>query len=245
MDLEARYSRQVLFQPIGDEGQKKISQTRVGILGAGALGTNIANLLTRSGFGKLIIADYDKVELSNLPRQMLFTENDVGKNKAIACKASLEKINSSIQINHFANKIDSSNFADIFANVDLIMDATDNFETRFLINEHCLKFKIPWIHTGVTASNGQSVLFVPGQTACYRCLIKGLPDQDDFPNVHNSGIIAPTVTILASISCATVLRLIVESKVDYDLKFYDCWEQKFQKFTIEKDKDCQFCQSKE
>ncbi len=239
----ARYEKQILFKPIGRSGQIKLSQSKIGILGAGALGTNLANILCRAGVGRIILVDQDRVELSNLQRQMLFTEKDVGHSKAIRAARRLTKINSDVAVEAFFEKATRENFVDLFKDLDLIFDASDNFPTRFLINDMSLKIGMPWIFSGVTASSGQSMLIAPGKTACLGCF---LPDEEpghDFPTVHNSGIIASIVTIIASISAAAGIKYLVEKTADSNLVYFDAWQQEFCKTKIEPSNACRFCRA--
>ncbi|MGM0600735.1 MAG: HesA/MoeB/ThiF family protein [Candidatus Rifleibacteriota bacterium] len=236
-----RYDKQIRFKPIGKQGQKRLLKSRVGILGAGALGSNIANLLGRAGVGQLVIADYDKVELSNLQRQMIFRENDIGKLKSPTLASHLKNINSKIDIEAFSIKINSQNFTDIFANCDLIFDATDNFSTRFLINKECLALNIPWVHSGVTGASGQSMLIVPGKTACLSCLIPDNQVGENFPDINSEGILAQTVTIIASISTISGIRFLIEKYYDSSLRYFDAWNHEFKKFHISISQFCNDC----
>ncbi|MDN5279530.1 MAG: molybdopterin-synthase adenylyltransferase [Clostridiales bacterium] len=241
MNEFARYEKQILFKPIGISGQRKLQKSRVGIIGSGATGSNLANILCRSGIGKIIIADQDRIELSNLQRQMLFNEKDIGHPKATRAMHRLSKINSEISVEGFFNKVTEENFSEIFADCDLIFDATDNFPTRFMLNRLCLKSGIPWVFTGVTASSGQSFLFVPGKTACLNCLIPEETQSDNFPTVHNSGIITSIVTIIASISAVSGIRFLVEKYFDSCLKYYDAWDHEFRKMRVEPSDSCSSC----
>lgn len=236
-----RYDKQILFKEIGLDGQKILSKSRICIVGIGALGTNISNLLARAGIGYLKLIDYDKVELSNLQRQTLFSENDVGNYKADVSLNKLSQINSEISIKSEKIKITKENSTIHLSNFDLIFDATDNFETRFIINDYCLKSSTPWVHSGVTASSGQSMLIIPGKTACYECLVNEIPDVKNFPTVHNSGIIASIVSIIASISVSTGIKYLIDKKTDCSLKYYDAWTHNFQKFDIQIEKSCKAC----
>ncbi|GAB4285214.1 MAG: hypothetical protein Kow0029_31980 [Candidatus Rifleibacteriota bacterium] len=236
-----RYEKQTLFSKIGISGQKKLLSSRVGILGCGALGTNLANILCRSGVGEIIIADRDRVELSNLQRQMLFNENDVGLPKAIRAARRLCKINSDIKIEGFFQSVDRSNFRQIFSECDLIFDATDNFPARFMLNEACLESGIPWVHSAVTASCGQSMLFIPGKTACFGCLVPEYTESESFPTVHNSGILTSTVTALTSISALTGMRFLIEKKADPVMIFLDIWETRIDKMKVKTDESCKYC----
>lgn len=244
MNPFARYEKQILFKPIGLVGQKKLSKSRIGIIGVGALGSNLASLCARGGIGSLVLVDNDKVELSNLQRQMLFSESDIGAFKATRAAEKLALINSEISIEAFSERLTEQNFADLFNNCDLLLDATDNFATRFIINEQALKAGIPWIYSGVTASSGQSMLILPYETACLRCLIPDNELSENFPTVHNSGIIGPVVTIIASISAAIAFRYLVEKHIERDVLCFDAWELKYYRIPMERTLDCPDCMQK-
>ncbi|NCB38902.1 MAG: HesA/MoeB/ThiF family protein [Erysipelotrichia bacterium] len=236
-----RYEKQILFAPIGVNGQKKLSKSRVGIVGAGALGTHLANTCARSGVGSLIIIDYDKVELSNLQRQILFDESDVGSQKASRAAEKLSAINSEVQIEAFNETLSAANFRDIFKNCDLILDATDNFDTRFVINQLSLSCGIPWIYSGVTASSGQSLLIIPHKTACLRCLIPEGDYPKNFPTVHNSGIISTVVSAIAAITATSAIKYLTGAVAEQNLIYFDVWEQTLKKIYIERNSACPTC----
>ncbi len=239
----ARYEKQILFKPIGRNGQIRLGQSKVGIIGVGALGSNLANILCRAGVGRIILADQDRVELSNLQRQMLFTERDIGHPKAIRAARRLTKINSDVAVEAFFEKVSQENFVELFKDSDLLFDASDNFPTRFLINDMSLKLGIPWVFSGVTASSGQSMLIVPTKTACLGCFI---PDEDpgeNFPTVNNSGIIASIVASIASISAAAGIKYLMEKTADSNLVYFDVWQQEFFKTKIEASLNCLRCRS--
>lgn len=236
-----RYEKQLLFKPIGLKGQHRLNKSRVGILGIGALGTNLASICARSGVGELILVDSDAVELSNLQRQMLFDEGDIGFSKAVRAAEKLSRINSDIRIEAFVERLNNENFADLFEKCDLLLDGTDNFASRFVLNQQAIAHSIPWIHSAVTASSGQSMFIMPRKTACLRCLIPDTDALHNFPTVHNSGVITPIVTIIASISAATALRYLVEKHIDHDLKYYDAWEHRFRKFAVMQSDSCPHC----
>ena len=243
MSQFARYEKQILFKPIGTDGQKKLERSRVGILGIGALGTNLANLCARSGIGNLVLVDSDRVELSNLQRQMLFDEADIGSLKATKAAEKLAAINSEIKIEAFCQRVTEQNINDLFGGCDLILDGTDNFPTRFIINQMSLKSGTPWVHTGVTASYGQSMLIIPGKTACLGCLIPDYSADDNFPTVNNSGIINQIVAAMAAISVATALRFLIAKHISYSFTSFDIWEQRFEKVAIERNLECPHCRS--
>ncbi|MDD3147765.1 MAG: ThiF family adenylyltransferase [Candidatus Riflebacteria bacterium] len=238
-----RYEKQVLFEPIGNAGQRKLAKSRVGIIGVGALGTNMASLCARAGIGSLVLIDNDRVELSNLQRQMLFDEGDLGAAKAQKAAEKLAKINSEIQIEAFVERLEPTNFGELLGNCDLLLDCTDNFATRFMINEQALKSGIPWIYSGVTAASGQSMFVMPFDTACLRCLIPENELVDDFPAVHNSGIIGSIVTIIASISVSMALRFIVEKHIERDVLCFDAWHLQCHRIPMERTPGCPGCRA--
>lgn len=241
MQIFERYQKQILFDGIGLKGQKELIKATIGILGVGALGTNIASICARSGVGKIILVDDDKIELSNLQRQMLFKESDIGYFKADTAARNISEINSDIQVKATTQRLNNENFKELFDNCDILMDATDNFKSRFILNEQTQKWNIPWIHSAVTAASGQSMLVLPGKTACLKCLIPNAVYSDKLPTTNNSGIIAPIVSIIASISASTAIRYIVEKYIDYDLKLYDVWTHDFRKVKIECNSKCTHC----
>ena len=186
-----RYKRQVLFSGIGEKGQNRISKSTLLIIGCGALGSNMANLLFRAGVGTVKIVDRDYVELSNLQRQMLFDEVDVEKRlpKAVAAAEKLKQINSNIRIEAFIHDVNPRNIEKMFAGVDLALDATDNMETRYLVNDVCVKHQIPWIYGGVIGATGMTMNIIPGQSACLRCLSDTPPGPGSMPTCETEGVL--------------------------------------------------------
>jgi molybdopterin/thiamine biosynthesis adenylyltransferase len=163
-----RYSRQTLFAPIGKEGQERLRSAAVTIIGCGALGTVLANNLCRAGVGRLRIADRDYIELNNLQRQILFDENDVRRHipKAVAAVEKLRQVNSDVEVEALVEDINADGIETLVQETDLLLDATDNFETRYLLNDACIKYQRPWIYSGVIASYGVTMNILPGVTAC-------------------------------------------------------------------------------
>jgi len=175
--LSDRYSRQELFQPIGIKGQEKLSQKHVLIIGAGALGTGSSEALVRAGVGRITIVDRDYVEWSNLQRQQLYTEDDAAQRipKAIAAENRLRQINSEVDIRALVTDVTTEEIESLVDGVDLIMDATDNFDTRLLINDASQKYQIPWVYGALVGSYGLSYTILPGKTPCLSCLLETVP----------------------------------------------------------------------
>ncbi|MBE1555831.1 ThiF family adenylyltransferase [Sporosarcina limicola] len=223
--MDNRYSRQILFKPIGNEGQDRIQHAGVLIIGCGALGTAVAETLIRAGIGKLIIADRDYVEASNLQRQQLFTEQDAidGTPKVVAAVDRLKAIRSDAQITPVLDHIDGPLLEKLVKEADIIVDATDNFETRLLINDVAWKNGIPWIYGACVGSTSTIFPFVPGNSACFRCLLPILPAVNE--TCDTSGIIAPAVQITAAHQSAEVLKWVSgnEGAMRKKVLHYDSW----------------------
>ncbi len=221
--LMDKYSRQQLFVPIGLEGQKKIRQKHVLIVGAGALGSGNAEMLVRAGVGKLTIIDRDYVEFSNLQRQQLYTEQDAMQSlpKAIAAKKRLEEINSDVEI--FAYVMDASPLLlePLLENVDVIVDATDNFDTRMLINDLSQKYSIPWVYGACVGSYGMTYT-ITENAPCMHCLLTVLPMNG--MTCDTAGVIAPSVAIVVAYQTTEVLKLLIEdSEVRKTFITFDVW----------------------
>lgn len=209
---DERYSRQKLFAPIGAEGQRKLSERAVCIVGMGALGTVLANHMVRAGVGKVRMADRDYVERSNLQRQMLYDEEDAERSlpKVVAAESKLKRINSSVEIEAVFADVTPGNIAQLLDGVDLVLDGTDNFRTRFLLNDACYAHGIPFVYGGAVGSRGMSAIFVPGETPCLRCFI---PTADSGGETCDTvGVIAPIVDIVASYQAAEALKYLVDDR---------------------------------
>ncbi|PYI55099.1 ThiF family adenylyltransferase [Paenibacillus flagellatus] len=204
-----RYSRQMLFRPIGPEGQRKLGERSVLIVGMGALGTVLANHMVRAGVGFVRFVDRDYVEASNLQRQMLYDEDDAARSlpKAIAARERLSRINSEVRLEAVVADATADNVEALLDGIDLVLDGTDNFDTRYLLNDACFKRGIPLVYGGAVASRGMSAAFVPGETACLRCLVQ--PTEGSGDTCDMIGVISPIVDIVASYQSAEALKLLV------------------------------------
>lgn len=244
MEKKERYSRQMLFQPIGEEGQNKLAEKKVLIVGMGALGTVLANHLVRAGVGHVRFADRDYVEKSNLQRQMLFDEDDVAQSlpKAIAAQKRLEKINSDVLVEGIVTDVTLQNITELMDGVDLVLDGTDNFQTRFLINDACFKEGIPFVYGGAVSSRGMSAIFIPGVTPCLRCFIGG--GNSAGQTCDTIGVISPVVDIVASFQAIEALKYLTDnheaqrkSLITFDVWKHHMYEMKFSK----RKEDCPTC----
>lgn len=227
--MNDRYSRQVLFPGIGKDGQAKISRKHVLIIGAGALGSGNAEVLTRAGVGKITIIDRDYVEASNLQRQQLYTEEDVAEKlpKAAAAEKRLKAINSDIQIRAIIGDATPTLLEELIVGVDLMIDATDNFETRMVMNDAAQKYRVPWIYGACVGSFGMSFSIIPGQTPCLNCLLRSIPLQG--MTCDTGGIIAPTVQMVIAHQTAEALKILVEDwdAVRTSFVSFDLWRNQY------------------
>lgn len=247
MPVDERYSRQVRFSPIGPEGQARISASRVALIGAGALGSVAAELLTRAGIGFLRIIDRDFVDLSNLQRQSLYDEEDVRLNlpKAPAAAAKLRRINSRVQIEPLVDDVNPANVEDYIRDVDLVLDALDNFETRFVLNDACFKHTRTWIYAAAVGSYGLMMPIMPGKSPCLRCMIGSLPAPGTSPTCDTAGVIAPITHIVASMQVAEALKLLcgTHQPTAFRLVTYDVWTHAFRRTELSTDpmRTCPVC----
>ncbi|WP_442596085.1 ThiF family adenylyltransferase [Neobacillus sp. D3-1R] len=220
-----RYSRQILFQPIGKEGQLKLLKSRAVLVGMGALGTVISNHLVRSGVGYLRIIDRDFVELSNLQRQSLYKESDALQQlpKVIAAEKTLTEINSSVTIEPIIADINMNNAEELLSGFDVIVDGTDNFLTRYLINDVAVKHGIPWVHGGAVSSRGMFATIIPGKTPCYRCLFPDLPAGRG-ETCDTVGVLSPITDIIGSFEAMEAIKVLVGAEPNPNLEQLDIWD---------------------
>ncbi len=247
-----RYARQIRFPPLGEEGQRRLAASRALLCGCGALGSAIANSLVRAGVGMLRIVDRDFVELSNLQRQVLFDEEDAraGLPKAIAAAEKLRRINSTVNVEPVVADIDPANIESFCEGVDVILDGTDNFETRFLINDAAVMLSTPWIYGGCVGAEGQTMNILPGETPCLRCLMPECPAPGSTPTCDMAGILSPIVGVIASIEAAEAIKLLSgnRSALSRSLTTVDLWQNRIKQVDVQKLRDqidCPACKHRE
>ncbi|MED1612907.1 MULTISPECIES: thiazole biosynthesis adenylyltransferase ThiF [Bacillus cereus group] len=234
--MNNRYSRQELFSPIGEEGQQKIREKHVLIIGAGALGSANAEMFVRAGVGTVTIVDRDYVDWSNLQRQQLYAESDVENNlpKAVAAKKRLEEINSEVRVEALVQDVTAEELEELVTDVDVMIDATDNFETRFIVNDIAQKYAIPWIYGACVGSYGLSYTILPSKTPCLSCLLQSIPLGG--ATCDTAGIISPAVSLVVSHQVTEALKLLVE---DYEslregLVSFDVWKNEYSCMNVQK-----------
>jgi molybdopterin-synthase adenylyltransferase len=209
-----RYSRQVAFPGIGRDGQRRVLAGRVALLGAGALGATLAEQLVRSGVGFTRIVDRDVLEESNLGRQALYTSADAARRlpKAIALAEHLRRFNPEVEIDPRVEDLSAENVAELLDDVDVVVDGTDNFETRYLVNDHAVRRGRPWVYGACVASRGLTAVVLPGETPCLRCLYPEPPPPGASDTCETAGIIAPAANLVASLEAVEVLKLLAGAR---------------------------------
>lgn len=245
LEPDDRYSRQVLFPGIGPEGQQKLSAARVAIVGCGATGSTLASLLARAGTGTIRLIDRDYVEPSNLQRQVLFDEADAAESlpKAIAAARKIAAFNSQIVVEPHAADLTPETISPLLDGMQLIMDGTDNFETRYLLNDYSLSTSVPWIYTAAVGSYGITLNVVPGKSACLACIFPD-PPRGFIETCETAGILNSAVNLAASIAATEALKLLVgaDRKVRHTLLSFDVWRNERAEIDASKPRvECRAC----
>jgi len=245
LERDERYSRQVLFAGVGAEGQRKLTTSRIAIVGCGATGSVLASLLARAGVGTIRIIDRDYVEPSNLQRQSLFDESDAAESlpKAIAAARKIAAFNSDIVVEPHVADLTPTNIEALFDGAQLILDGTDNFETRYLINDFAVKNSLPWIYTAAVGSYGVTLNALPGKTACLACIFSD-PPQGTFETCETAGILNSAVNLVASIAATEAVKLLVgaDDWLRHTLLSFDVWRNERAEVAADRPRpDCRVC----
>ena len=231
--MNERYSRQVLFSGIGEEGQRRLLQSRALIIGCGALGSAHAESLARAGVGKLRIVDRDFVEASNLQRQTMFTERDADERipKAVAAANHIREINGDIEVDSKIADVNHSNIERLIDDCDVVLDGTDNFATRYLINDACVKHEINWIYGAAVGSYGVTMTIRPHQTPCLRCVFEEAPPAASAPTCDTAGVIMPIISVVAAVQVTEAIKLLTGQTEDLHraLMQFDVWRNEWRK----------------
>ena len=227
----------MIFPPLGEEGQQRLEQSRVLVCGCGALGSVLANTLVRAGVGHVRIVDRDFLELNNLQRQVLYDESDVASRlpKAIAARNKLRQINSQVEIEAVVADVDFRNLPRLLQNVDVIVDGTDNFETRFLLNDASIHFAIPWVYGGCIGAEGQTMTILPGETPCLRCVLRESPPPGTTPTCDTAGILGPIVNVVASLQACEAIKILSghSEAVSRTLNVVDLWDNRLRQIQLD------------
>lgn len=247
--INERYSRQILFRGIGAKGQEKLLNSRVLLVGCGALGTSHAEMLARAGVGKIRVVDRDFVEFTNLQRQTLFSETDAKEKlpKAIAAKKRLKKINSDIEIAAIVADVNHSNIENLIKDCDLILDGTDNFQTRYLLNDACVKHSKAWIYGAAVSGYGATMTIFPNQTPCLRCIFEEMPNAGSAPTCDTAGVIMPIISTVSAVQVTEALKILTGNldKLHRCLMQFDVWENDWRKIQLGlPNPDCKACRKR-
>jgi molybdopterin-synthase adenylyltransferase len=244
--MDERYSRQILFPEIGKAGQQKLLDSRVLIVGCGALGASHAEMLARAGVGKLRIVDRDFVEYTNLQRQTLFKESDAAERlpKVVAAKARIAEINSGIDVEAIIADVNHSNIESMIDGCDLVIDGTDNFQVRYLLNDACVKSVKTWIYGAAVSSYGTTMTVIPGETPCLRCIFEEMPDAGSSPTCDTAGVIMPIIASISAIQVAETIKILVGdvNSLHGSLVQIDVWQNDWRKIKLSApNPDCKTC----
>jgi molybdopterin-synthase adenylyltransferase len=244
--MHERYSRQILFGGIGKDGQQKLLNSRVLLVGCGALGAAHAETLARAGVGFLRIVDRDFVEFTNLQRQTLYSESDAQNRlpKAVAAKNRIIEINSEIEIDAIVADVNHSNIESFVRDIDLVLDGTDNFQIRYLINDACVKLNKTWIYGAAVSSYGTTMTIFPNQTPCLRCIFEEMPNAGSSPTCDTAGVIQPIIASISAIQTTEAIKILTDNndKLHRSLIQIDVWQNDWRKIKLGKpNEDCETC----
>ena len=243
-DQLERYSRHIILKEVGAKGQKKLLNSSVLIIGAGGLGAPAALYLAAAGVGTIGIADADEVDLSNLQRQVIHATKDIGKAKVLSAKESMEAINPDVTVKTYQTFVDSETIMDLIKDYDFIIDGTDNFPAKFLINDACVMAKKPFSHAGILRFQGQLMTYVPGEGPCYRCVFKDPPPKDAVPTCKQAGVIGAMGGVIGSLQAMEAIKYIlgVGDLLTGYLLTYDALTMEFRKIKLPQHvKNCPVC----
>jgi adenylyltransferase/sulfurtransferase len=240
-----RYIRQIVLPQIGEDGQRRLAESRVAVVGMGALGCLSSMLLVRAGVGQLSVVDRDVVELDNLQRQALYHEGDLGESKAIVARRRLRSMNSTVDVQSFPTDVIPKNIGNTLGDVDVVVDGLDNMKTRFVVNDYCVKNGIPFVYGGAVATYGMTMTIVPERTACFECLFPFLPSAGSVATCETEGILNTVPATISSIQTADTLKLILGEDVGGKLLTYDAWLREINQIDISRNEECPSCGTKE
>lgn len=242
-DQIKRYSRHIILREVGGKGQKKLLESKVFMIGAGGLGSPTGYFLAAAGVGTIGIADYDDVELSNLQRQILHSTKKVGVNKAVSAKETMEGLNPDVKVIPYTERLTSENIMDILSDYDIVIDGSDNFPTRYLVNDACVLLKKPLSHGSIFKFDGQVTTFVPGDGPCLRCVYETPPPPGMVPSCQEAGVLGVLPGIIGVIQATEVVKLILGKGklLNGQLLLYDALDMDFRKVKIRRNPRCPVC----
>ena len=238
-----RYSRHIILPEVGGKGQKKLLEAKVFLVGAGGLGSPAAFYLAAAGIGKIGIADNDNVDFSNLQRQILHSTKDVDYPKAQSAKETIEDLNPDVEVVPYTDRLNSDNIIDIIKDYDVILDGSDNFPTRYLVNDACVMLGKPLSHGAIFRFDGQATTIIPGEGPCYRCLYETPPPPDLVPSCQEAGVLGVIAGTIGVIQATEVIKIILGKGelLNGKLLLYDSLGMDFKKLKIQRNPDCPIC----
>ncbi len=238
-----RYSRQILLEDVGVEGQEKILAAKILLIGVGGLGSPVSLYLAAAGIGTIGLVDNDVVDLSNLQRQIVHFTKDIGRSKVASAEEKLHALNPEVKIRTYKQHLDAGNIVDIISGYDFVVDGTDDFPTKFLINDACVSAGIPFSHGGILRFAGQTMTVLPGKSACYRCVFKNPPSPDIASACSKAGILGAVAGMLGTIQTAEVVKYVtgVGQLLTDTLQTFDALTMGFRKVTLKRRPDCAAC----
>lgn len=238
-----RYSRHIILPEVGGKGQEKLNSSKVLVLGAGGLGSPVSLYLAAAGIGTLGIVDSDEVDLSNLQRQILHSTKDIGRAKTVSANEKLSALNPDLIVSTYKEYVNSSNILDIIKDYDVIVDGTDNFPTRFLVNDACVLTGKPLVHGAILRFDGQAFTIIPGDGPCYRCIFEQPPPPGTVPNCSQAGILGAIAGIIGTIQATEVLKIILGKgqTLKGRLLVVDALDMTFREVKIRRNTACPVC----
>ena len=241
-----RYSRQIILKEVGGPGQKKLLASKVLIVGAGGLGSPAALYLAAAGVGTIGIIDADRVDLTNLQRQIIHFSNDVGKEKVVSAEQKIKAINPDVTVEVCSERLRAANAQQIIRDYDFVLDGTDNFPAKYLINDACYFEKVPFSHAGILRFDGQMITVLPGQTACYRCVFDKPPPAGLVPSCSEAGVLGPLAGVIGCLQATEVLKYLlgVGELLTNRLFIFDGLGLQFREVKVSRNPDCRICGQK-
>jgi len=239
-----RYDRQMRFAPIGEDGQARLRKGSVVIMGCGALGSGVAHNLARAGVGRLRIVDRDVLDITNLHRQVLYTEDDVRRRlpKAVATAERLREINSGVSVEPIVAEVNGDNVLELIDAADVVADGMDNMAARFVINDACVKLGVPYVYGGAVAADGMTLTVLPGRGPCFRCLVEEPPPPGSVKTCAEIGVINPLTSMVSAIESAEVMKLLVgRGTPNTELVRFNVWDLTFRRTRVARRPDCPAC----
>lgn len=238
-----RYSRQILLPDVGGKGQEKLLKAKVLMIGAGGLGSPCALYLASAGIGKIGIVDSDKVELNNLQRQILHSRKDVGRTKVESARDRLTGINEDVEVVSHNLRLTSKNILDVIKDYDMVVDGSDNFPTRYLVNDACVISKKPFVHSGIFRFDGQAMTILPGEGPCYRCLFPQPPPAGLVPSCQEAGVLGAVAGIMGTIQASEVLKYVLSlgDLLVGRLLVFNALDSSFRQVKVPRNAGCPVC----